>query len=480
MPGTITTNNPNGLGFQTGQFSAPVGEPINQNFFDAAFAGRINENKIYKEVYNCDIIGKCGISQWLAEFMDTETDCYDEVTLLETHSFREQIKVKTGTTIPAYPGTGTIAISAADHFVGGQYILPQAGNSLLLPPTGKLVDIVSIAHATANDAVLTVRHRANVTGTSVLLQNDEPFVLSGSMLEDCACPTGQFTVTDLPIETDISMIAFSDLGEICGDALDTCKWLKIPFMDENGKVLEEKWWNEPLRKMYQRFEDRKTKEDLFNDKFGIIPTIKSRGLKFTPASDSEITIDDIRDWVAKLDAAGTFCREFAVFAGTSIYSQLQRMADAAGITRMAYERQPMNDCKWLNLEWCGIVVEGLTLHIYKECSFSNGKELGGQSYVFPKSAIFVPMGNNPSSINSTSRGMMSPVGNQGKLFSKVYFRSAANGEVFDALTDSNGILNGPGGRNTFGTGCRNHEWSIQTRFRNEIYCVSNWGYIGLS
>lgn len=479
MPATITTANPNGLNYQTGLFSAPLGEPIDQNFFDAAFAGRINGNKIYKEVYNCDIIGKCGISQWLDEFMDTETDCFDEITLLETHSFREQIKVKTGVTIPAYPGTGQIAISNSDQYVSGNYVLPQVGNSLLLPPTGKLVDIVSIVHATAFDTILTVRHRPNVTGTSVLLADDEPFVLSGSMIEDCACPTGQFVVEDLPLEADISMVHFGDKGELCGDAMDTCKWLKIPFMDENGKTIEEKWWSEPLRKMYQRFEARKTKEDLFNDKFGIIPTIKARGLKFTPAASDEITIDDIRDWVAQLDLHGTYCREYAVFAGTEIYSQLQRLGDAAAVTRMAYERQPMMDCKWLNLEWCGIVVEGLTLHIYKECSFSNGRELGGQSYVFPRSAIFVPMCNQQDAVRTTSKGMMSPVGNKGKLFSKVYFRSNANGDVFDALTDSNGILNGPGGRNTFGTGCRQHEWTIETRFRNELYCVSAWGYIGL-
>ena len=480
MEATITTANPNGLGYQTGLFSAPVGEPIDQNFFDAAFAGRLNPNPIYKEVYNCDIIGECGISQWLDEFMDVETDCYDEVTLLETHSLREQIRVAAGVTIPAYPATGQITLSEGDHFVSGQYVLPQVGNSLILPPTGKIVDITAVTHATGFDTILTVRHRANVSGTSVLIEGDEPFVLSGSFIEDCACPTGQFAVEDLLLERDISMIHFGDKGELCGDALDTCKWLKIPFRDENGNVLEEKWWSEPLRKMYQRFEKRKTKEDLFNDKFGIIPQVKARGLKFTPASASEITIDDLRTWVAQLDLYGIYNREYAIFAGTAIYSQLQRMLDAAGVTRMSYDRQPMNDCKWLNLEWCGVVVEGLTLHIYKECSFSNGKEFGGQSYVFPNSALFVPMGTNRSTINSTSRGMESPIGNQGKLFSRVYFRSNANGQVFDAVTDSNGILNGPGGRNTFGTGCREHEWTIESRYRNEIYCIDAWGYIGLS
>lgn len=90
--------------------------------------------------------------------MDTETDCFDEITLLETNSLREQVKVKTGTTIPAYPATGILPFKLRSFNFGGQYVLPQAGNSLLLPPTeGKIVDIISIAHATANDTVLTVR-----------------------------------------------------------------------------------------------------------------------------------------------------------------------------------------------------------------------------------------------------------------------------------------------------------------------------------
>lgn len=48
-------------------------------------------------------------------------------------------------------------------------------------------------------------------------------------------------------------------------------------MDENGKVIEEKWWN-GIRKMYQRFEKEKNEEDLFNDKFGIILPSRVRAL----------------------------------------------------------------------------------------------------------------------------------------------------------------------------------------------------------
>src|SRR5688500_8845729 len=105
MAGTLTTNNPLGIGYQTGFFSAVPGEPITQHFFDAAFAGRINTNKIYKEAYHCNIVEMCGMSQWMEEFMGYDTDCHSGYTLLETYGQLNQVKIDTNATVPQYPGT---------------------------------------------------------------------------------------------------------------------------------------------------------------------------------------------------------------------------------------------------------------------------------------------------------------------------------------------------------------------------------------
>ena len=482
----ITTNNPNGLGYQTNQFTMPSGVGV----FDTAYASRLTGDPIIRAKYYSDIVGRCGISAWMEEFGDVQTDCFTDVTLLEYNSLRQQVKVKTNTTIPAYPTTGTIAISATDHSVGGAYVLPRAGNSLILPPSGKIVDIISIAHATADDTILTVRHRSSVSGTSVLLVGDEPFVLTGSFIEDCACPEGSLILEDDPIEHLNSMINYADKADLCGDDLDTCKLMSIPFFDgdnnptiyedyRSGRQLAGLWWQDKWRNMVQMFEDRKDYETLFNDKFGLVPLVRALGINFVPADSTAITIADIRAWVAQLDAAGIYGREYAVRAGTVKYSQFMQMLDAAGVTRLAYERQPMQSCKWLNLEWCGVTIEGLTLHIYKECSFSSGKMFGGANYVFPNSALFIPMWDNRDANKNSSMGMRAPLGYQNKLFSRVYHRSQATGEVFDSVMDSNGILNGPNGRNTFGTGCRKHEWTIQSRWRNDYYNISHWGYMGL-
>lgn len=478
---SITTNDPLGLGYQTGYFSGPVGTPIDQAFFNIAFAGHINTNKIYKEIYNCNIIGDCTMSTWLEEFGGVEYDCHPVYTNLEYNGFRRQIRASAGTTVPARPATGTITLSAKDHFVSGRYVLPQVGNTIVLTPSGLLADVTVVTHATGFDTVITVVQRSTTAGTQTIAAGDEMLVLAGSLLTDCVCPTGQFNFRDMPLEIDLAMIDVATKGTLCGDALEKCQFLKIPFLNENGQEIAESaaWWTVPQQDMYRDLERRKHYEKLLNPNFGIVPNLRARGIKFVPASPTEITTDDIRDLKAGLDIAGIAGREYAVFAGRNIFSQFQKMLLQAGVVKLDNIVKPMAECQWINMQYCGIQVEGITLHIYDECSFSSGKELGAVGMNFPNSAIFVPMGNRPYDTKRSIDGFGGRNGYTEKMFTTVYFQSI-QGRRYDMVTDSNGFLNGPNGRNTFGTGCKNHEWSAESRFLLETHCMQSWVYIGLS
>lgn len=481
VPNITTNANGGDIGYQTGYFSGPLGSPIDQTFFDNAFAGHINTNKIYKEVYNCNIVGDCTMSTWLETFGGVEYDCHPKYTNLEYHGFRRQIRANAGVTIPAWPSTGNITLSTKDHFVSGQYVLPQVGQAIALTPSGFLADVTAVTHATGYDTVITVKQRSQTAAAQTIAAGDEMLVLAGSILTDCVCPSGQFNFRDMPLEIDLEMIDIAVKGELCGDAIEKCQFLKIPFLDDNGNEIPEKspWFTTAQQDMYRDLERRKYYEKLLNPNFGVIPNLRARGIKFSPALTTAITIADMRDLKASLDQAGVAGREYAVFCGRVIFSQFQQLALDAGVTqRLTFTDQPMNDCKWINYEYCGFKVEGLTLHIYDECSFSNGKELGAVGMNFPNSAIFVPLWNRPQTVERS----VSPLGRNGyteKMFTTVYFQSI-QGRRYDVYTDSNGFLNGPGGRNTFGTGCKNHEWSAETRLTLETYCMNSWLYIGLS
>lgn len=475
MAASISTNNPQGLGYQSGYFSGPLGDPLAQDFFDAAFASRINTNKIYKEAYHCNLVDECTMGTWLDAYMGFETDCHPAYTLLETYGRYNLIKVAGSTVVPAYPGTVEMHLNDNSHFVNGTYILPQVGNTIVLMPRGVLAKVTAVNLASAGDSIITVQQRdtTGLTGAQTVADGDELMVLAGSLMEDCACPVGQFRVLDAPIEIDVSMDEFGDKGEICGDALNKCQFLKIPFTDECGNKIE-KWYVQALSDMYRDHERRKYFERLFNPKWGLIPTLRARAIKWTPASGSEITTDDVRAWKGLLREQGISCMEYAVFAGTDLYSQFQRMLLAAGVVKLDNAvYNPTKDCQWVNMQYCGIQVEGLTLHIYEECAFGNGKVLGSGSSVFPMSAIIVPLCARPACTRSTGR--LDAGGGDTRMLTTVYFRSL-DGRVFDNLTDSNGVL---GPRNTFGAGCEQHEWTIKSRFLQEIHCANQWGYMGL-
>lgn len=456
---------------QRGYFSGSPETPISQSWFDAAYASRFSDDPVYKEAYYCDVIGDCkNMSMWIEQFTGYDTTCYTNFSVLEYKSLNQRVKIASEVTIPAYPSTAALVIDTDSYYVDGTFVLPQEGNVLVLPPTGELARVISITGST-NALQMTVQ-LVNEEASSVTVPADaELFVLAGSELEDCDCPTGQFRAEDAPIEHPYEMYLFGDRGEICGDALNKCQILKIPFTDECGNKIE-KWYTEALRRMYKDHETAKHFQRLLNPNFGIIPNVKARAIKLIPASSDEITVEDIREWKALLDQYGVECREFAVFAGTEIYSQFMRLPYIGeGVQQMVIDEKPLNDCRWLNLDWCGIKVEGLTLHIYEECTFSNGKLLGGSGMVFPNSAIFIPMCNRTSNCKGGT--------DNNKVITTTYFKSL-DGRIWDNLTDSNGVLNGPNGRNSFGAGCEQHEWTIKSRFTQVLHCLDNWMYIGLT
>lgn len=468
MPATITTANTGGIAPRTGYFSGTLGVPLDQTFFDAAFAGRVHADPIYRESFNCNLIGQCTMSTWIEEYTGYDTFCHTDYKLLEYSARNMHFIAGNTVTIGAYPATGIIDVDNASHYVNGAYVLPQVGNILVLTKEGKLAKVIAVTHATAFDTTVTVQLMPTQAGTAIITAGDTILVLPGSQILDCDCPTGQFRFDDLPIEHDLTFYDLGDKGELCGDALLACQYLKIPFTDECGNTIE-KWYTKALQDMYKDHEMTKHFQRLLNPNFGIIPTIKARGLKFTPASPTAITITDVREWKGLLNVAGVECMEYAIFAGRNLYSQWMQMLIAEGINQLDNSLQPLQECKWLNMEWCGVKVEGMTLHIYEECTFSNGKLLGGANMVFPNSAIWIPMCNR----TTNCRGAY-----DNKMITTVYFKDNT-GRVWDNVTDSNGILNGANGRNTFGTGCMEHEWTIRSRFTQEVHCPQFWGYQGL-
>lgn len=475
MPATVTGNFT-----QTGQITAPIGAPIDDAFFRNIYQERLTKNKIYRKAYFCDIIGECDMFTWLEEFGGVEYDCNaNGYSLLEYHSTRNQIKISADATIPAAPTTGTFKIVAADHYGGGAYILPRVGNSLVAPPNGAILTITAIALVGA-DTEFTVTVKQLGSTPIALKANDELYVLAGSELTDCQCPSGNFRLPMNPEEQDITFIHHGDAGKLCGDAIESCQVLTMPFLDANDQIIPESspWWTGVQQELYRGIEKARSVKKLLDSRIGLVPKVKAKGFKFTPADYATgITIQDIRDFKAQLDKLGVKVREFAIFAGGKNYSKWQQFLDSVGGTHQVnVTEKPLGECSWINLNYCGIDVEGLRLHVYEECSFSNGLMLGSQNMNFPDSAIIVPMGDRSMNTRLSTNGVNRfSAASTNKLYSTVYFQSI-QGKRYDMATDSVGIL---GPRNNNDAGCKDHVWSAETRFTQEFYCLEGWGYMGL-
>lgn len=470
MPATL----PIPAALQAGFFSGGASNAtLDQAWFDTAFAAYKNGNKIYKDAFMCDIIDDCNMSMFMETFSDYDTTSYSAYTLLEKLGRRKQIKVGADVTIPTSATTGVITLSATDKFVSSTYILPIVGNTIVLP-NGALCTVTAVTGTTS----ITVRQRG-AGAAYALVTGNELLVLPGAEISDCAAPAGQFRFDVVPNEHDLTMIEFGDRGELCGKLLHEAQWLKIPFYNDKNEQTDQLVYTQAQKDMYQGLEYRKHYESLLNPSFGIIPVLKARGLNFVPASNSAITVTDVREWKALINQAGISCTEYAIFAGREKFSQWQQMLGTTGVTNLLYAERPMNDCAWINLEYCGIKVEGMTLHIYEEKTFSNGMQLGGAGSVFPNSMVWFPMVNNTNGIERSVVDLNRGVTYNNKLFKRVYYKSAGNGKVWDMMTDENGVISAArGGRNSFAAGLEKQEWTVKTKFLNEIHCARAWGWTG--
>jgi hypothetical protein len=459
---------------QNGFFS-PNGSPINQTFFNAAFAGRLSGNPVFKETYWCNLVEDIGFNAFLDEYTGWDTFGYSSFTNVEYSPYYDQVKItNAAATVPAYSaGTNTVVVpidTTKSQFYA-TYVLPQVGQTVVAPPYGALLEVVAVT-ASGGTPSMTLRHRSTTGAQFVIPAASEMKVLIGKYLADCDCPSGLLRVPDLPIARPLTMKPVgTSSGVICGKALIERQNLKYDFYNEDGTV-SEVWYNPWLKKMYKDFETDKLYKRMLDPDWGLYPTLVARGGIWTTASSTEVTVDDVYAWGDALTLAGVTCRDFAIPCGRDLFVQFQRLLNQEGVDKTLIGIfDSADDCKWLNLNWCRLSVGGLNLHIFEEPWMSNGLGLGASGYNFKKSGIAIPLCNRPDNLRENEIDGMGNTTN--KMITTVYLKDNL-GRVWDNLQDGNGIW---GPRNTFGVGCDNQEWSVKSEFTQEIHCPQQWALI---
>lgn len=459
MPATVPV-------IQTNQFS-PNSNNLNQTFFNAAFAGRLSQNPVYKETYWCKFIGEIGLGTFLDEYTGYDTFCFPNYSVVEYDPFKDQIKTTAApVVVTAYPAYTTIPLDAAYSQFYSTWILPTVGQTIVAPPYGALLEVTAVTAQGVTPSI-TVRNRSTSGATFTIPAGSLLKVLTGKYMADCDCPTGPFRVPDLPIVTPISMKKIGQgSGLLCGDALLACQNLKLPFYDADGNATDV-WYNGPLTQMYKDFEKMKQYTRLLDPDWGLIPVLVARGSIFTTAYATSVTEDDIYAWGTALTTAGVTCTDYAIACGRDLFVMFQRLFNSLSALNNGIIGifESNDDCKWLNLNWCRMSIGGLNLHIFEDKWMSNGLGLGAAGYNFRKAGIMIPLCDRASNFRSDESAS--------KMLTTVYFKDNL-GRVWDNLQDGNGVY---GPRNTFGTGCDNQEWTVKTEFSQIVHCPQAWGLI---
>lgn len=462
---------PNGALPKTGKFAVPAGVRLDQAFLDAAHASRYSADPIFRKHYYCNLIGQSSFGTWLTENMGYAESCYTEYSLLRHYPVDRIVKLSNVAPIvvAVSPATAVLPIAAGSHYVSGNYVLPQIGDGILLPPNGTIA-IVTAVTVGVSTTTITVRLHSAASAAVTIPIGAEVIVMTGKELADCDCPTGQLVLEDAPVEQPLTMFEFGNSSnEICGEALLKCQNVKYAYTytDEQGNLVEtDRWYGGALQTMYQDHEAAKFHWILFNQTFGIIPTLKAKSIRWNWADPDALTTDDIADLKQAILQSGINCFEYSFALGSKAFASAQELASTLGLGRITYGCFNPEDCKWINLNHCAISIAGMTIHFYEENSFSNGKMLGASGFNFGNKGIGLPLCDKPANLDRSGA-------DDNKMFTIVHFRDVL-GRIHDNLTDSDGILNGPNGRNTFGAGCDKHVFTIKSKFTVEVSCPEAW------
>jgi len=466
---------------QQSTYSAPTGVFTNLVHVTDLLGARFSTDpQIFEYVQN-KVIKKPKILAFLDEYSGRATITRKTASVMEYNVERNQIRIgTTGApfTVPAYSaGTNTVVLplDVATMQSGATYVMPQAGEFIHVPPFGEMLKITAVT-ASGSTPSITVRHYAT-NGAELTLEGGQDVLHSTiKELADCEVPYGAARFPGAPIQYDYNMYKYGDRQQYCGDAMDVSKPWFVPM--EFGGVLYNVVHTVTQMDMIKKFAEGTNNAKLFHPNWGTIPTLKARGTMITHASETEVLESDLYYHSSKLSEAGVDCKTYTVICGLDKFAQYQRLINSLNQTNnlASIMYNPADSMKHLNLDWGKLTTGTLTLYITCDPSFSNGLGLGAANYKFKNAEFWIPMEDRPFQVMRNDAINWAEGENTERMITDVFFKSDADGTLFDMHTDSSGFMSS---KSRFAAGSRDQEWSIDSRFFRIHHAPEAWGIGGL-
>lgn len=465
-------------------FSANAADIINIGFLKLNQANRFSADPTIRESIMHNVYEPSGILSWMEENMGYKLSCYKTYQLAHYFPSKRYINLANAAAIvvPAAISTVNITWPVAETTGPGLFLLPQIGGAVITAPDGNMLYITNIVPAGGTFTV-TLQNRNHATFTIPI--NSDVVILSGKELAECECPNGTTIFSNTPLLETITLINLANKSnQICGDALLACQNMIFEYQstDENGCLKTYQWFYDAAYKSMVAEHRRTKKMDILSHPvFGIIPKIRKYGIKWTWADPTNVTLLDLEDFALFLANNSISANSFSFFCEMRAFASFQKLARTEGTNRILFGSFNPGDCKVLDLQFCSISHMGIDFHFYREGVFNDKNYLGGAGFNFINKAIGIPMTDRT---DRPDEGMCTPTNK--KHITIVTFQDK-NGNVWEEVVDSNGLLNTMGNnapsignnynRNTFGTGCKFHEYSIESDFSVEMHEPEKFVYV---
>jgi hypothetical protein len=457
-------------------FSANAADVINLGFLKLNQAGVFSADPTIREKIIHNVYEPTGILDWMEANMGKKMSCYKDYKLAHYFPSKRYLNLANGAVInvPIAPGTVAITWPAAETYNTGTFVLPAIGGALSVAPEGNLLYVTNITSAAG---VFTVTVQNKNFAAFVIPINSDVIVLSGKELADCECPSGTSVFEGTPLLETVKIIRIANkTNPICGDALLACQNMLFEYQitDENGCLKTYHWWYDAAYKgMVSEHRRRKKMELLNNPTFGIIPKIRKYGIKWTWNDPANLALVDLESFALFLANNSISANSFSFYLEMNAFASAQRLARTEGHQKIMFGSFNPGECKILDLQFCTISHMGIDFHFYREGAFNDKNYFGGAGFSYSNKGIGIPMTNR---MDRPGEGQCTSTNK--KHITMVTFQDG-QGNIWDEVVDSNGVLNTMGDqppsmgnnfrRNTFGTGCVSHEYSIESDFTVELH-----------
>lgn len=392
-------------------------------------------------------------------FMSSKNVEYVTVKNVEKEPALYQCRV--GTIASGAAGASVwIPLNADSMHLTGKYMLPQVGYMVQFPPFGK-TGVVVATDTTQNAMRIQVRPLDSTYAISVAV-GDVLQVVPAAMVNSGDCTIFDNSRNLQGTVYTANLTSIKKHRRINGEELAsfTSRMFLYPLTDEKGNPLNV-WWHEDLDRLYAEYDMAKYRLKMLGETVtntgiggrgmtGFLTALNAGALKHAYPSTG-FTSADFDTICAKFIAERHYCRDFAMWNGYTLRTDLDKLIDTMSFGRVNWAAFGGDEQKWVNFGFSGIQKNDFNFYFHLEKHFTDPGYLGAAGWEWTNNAVLLPLAQTVKDGSPTT------------FYQNLYL--ASNGYSRELEMRDWGKLK-PG---TYSGDCDHHTWEVNSTCGGRLY-----------